>query len=279
MNQTLPATVIPADAAIARVRRDIAFSLFMRGVMIVAIVACMVFAPASARFAALAGVIGLWIGLSITSARNSQLAIESPSLIARGQFDEAERQINLAVRAFTLFGPAKLRVLHQLAVLRQAQRRWPEAAALCRAVLRQQTSATRQLANPSGLILAGSLLELNDLPGAYAAITQLYQRPLSLDETLNLLPLQLDYESRIGAFGRMFEGAAMKVQLAELLPSEPAATVQALLSLAADKSGRHDFAAWLRYRAQLLCDPAQLVAAHPLLGEVWKPASAGLQSA
>ncbi|HET6251321.1 MAG TPA: hypothetical protein VFE47_26795 [Tepidisphaeraceae bacterium] len=263
--------MIPVDAAISRVRRDITLGMLLKAALAGAVVVCLiVFAhEQSARFAALAGIVGVWIGISVTSARSSRLALDSPALIATGQFDEAERQIDLAMRAFSIFGPAKLRALHQLAMLRHAQHRWDEAARLCRALLGQRLSATRSLNKPSRLILAESLLELNDLPGSYGAIRDLYAQQLSLEEALNVMSLQLDYESKLGAWGRMFSGATTKVQLAELMPSRPAARVQALLALAAQRCGRGDWADWLRRRAELLANVNDLTRDRPILWGLW----------
>jgi hypothetical protein len=196
--------------------------------------------------------------------------MDSPALIATGQFDEAERLIDQAVRAFSIFGPAKLRALHQLAVLRHAQQRWPDAATVCRALLGQRLGMSRGLTTPSRLILAESLIEMNDLPGSYLAVRELYSKPLSLEEVLNVLSLQLDYEAKTGAWAKIFEGATTKTQLAELMPSSAAARCQALLALAALKSGRGDWADWLRRRAELLADVNSLTAARPLLWELWK---------
>jgi hypothetical protein len=236
---------------------------------------CLVFAHPSVRYAALAGIFALWIALSVTSARSSRLGMDSPALIAAGQYDEAERQIDEAMRAFSLFVPAKLRTLHQLAVLRHAQERWQDAAALCRALLGQRLGGSEGLAKPARLILAESLLEMNDIAGSYGAIQELYLQTLSLEETLNVLALQLDYEARIGAWEKIFAGAAAKVQLAELMPSSAAARAQALLALAALKCGRTDWADWLRSRAELLTDLNSLAAARPMLWELWQKKEAG----
>jgi len=59
-----------------------------------------------------------------------------------------------------------------------------------------------------------------------------------------------------------------KVQLAELMPSSPAARAQMLLALAAKKCGRNDLADWLCRRAELLCDVNALVAERPVLKEL-----------
>lgn len=262
--------MIPVDIAIDRVRRDITLGMVLKGLLIGGMFAAMIFvAWPTARFGAIALIIIIWIALSVTSARSSLIARNSPALIASGQFDEAERQIDLAMRAFTLFGPAKLRALQQLATLRHAQRRFPEAAALCRALLGHRLGRSASLAKPASLILTESLLELNDLPSAYGAIMLLYSEQLSLDEVLSLLNLQLDYEAKIGAWAKMFDRVAAKVQLAELMPGAQAARTQSLLALAALKCGRDDWAQWLGRRAQLLVDAPKLIASRPALAELW----------
>ncbi|HWE04296.1 MAG TPA: hypothetical protein VG326_17960 [Tepidisphaeraceae bacterium] len=257
------------DVAIYRVRRDITLSVLLKALLIAAVFVTLVFAPPAVRAAAIAGIIVLWIALSVTSARSSLIARNSPALIASGQFDEAERQIESAMRAFTLFGPAKLKALHQLAILRHAQRRWPESAAICRALLGHRLGRSASLTKPVSLILTEALLELNDLPSAYGAIMPLYGEQLSLDEALRLLSLQLDYEAKIGAWPKMFDGAVAKVQLAELMPSPQAARAQSLLALAALKCGRGDWSLWLRGRAELLIDVSTLTTDRPALAEVW----------
>jgi hypothetical protein len=53
------------------------------------------------------------------------------------------------------------------------------------------------------------------------------------------------------------------------MPSSQSARTQALLALAAQKTGRADWAAWLAGRAQLLVDVQSLIAERPMLEEVW----------
>jgi len=267
--------MISSDVAIHRVRRDLTLGMLLKAALL-GVVFVALFAKPSTRVPTLAGVVGVWFVLSLTSARSSRLAMDSPALIATGQFDEAERQIDQAMRAFSPFGPAKLRALHQLAMLRHAQQRWQDAAALCRALLSHRLAGNRALSKPSSLILAGSLLELNDLNGTYVALRELYSQQLSLEEVLNVLALQVDYEARIGAWQHMFAGAPTKVQLAELMPSEQAARLQGLLALAALKCGRADWADWLRRRAEILADVKTLTTARPMLSEIWKTEDQGL---
>jgi hypothetical protein len=60
------------------------------------------------------------------------------------------------------------------------------------------------------------------------------------------------------------------VQLAELMPAQNAAVVQALLALAAKKVGRTDVSDWLRKRAALLVDPEELVRQKPILRDLYE---------
>src|SRR5207244_8517400 len=113
-------------------------------------------------------------------------------------------QIESALRSFSLFRTGKLLSIHHLALLRQAQKRWEDAAQLCRELLKQRLGSLKHLERQSRLVLAEALLEMGDLAGAYQSIMQLYQQRLSLSEALNLLAVQLEYEARINAWGQMF---------------------------------------------------------------------------
>ncbi len=263
-----------AQHAIHRFRRDLTVASLLRGLLVGTAVMCLLVGPRlGQRFdhVLVLTVIGaVWLVLSFRSAKGSRLAAASPSLIAAGEFEAAERQIDQALRSFSLFRTAKLLSLHHLAVLRHAQRRWQDSALLCRALLGQRLGGLQSLSKPARLILADALLEMGDVGGAYQAIQGLYRHRLSLAEVLNLQLVQLDYQSRVGAWGQMFSQVMSKVQLAELMPATSAARCQALLALAAQKLGRNDWVDWLRRRAELLADAEKLVEEKPLLGGLWE---------
>jgi hypothetical protein len=265
--------VIPVQAAISRCRRDLTLGMILKAVLLGSALACFVLRGAlGVAFidaAALLVVGAIWLTLSYRSIRGSRLAAGSPSLIAAGHLEAAEHQIEQALSSFSLFRTAKLMSLHHLAVLRHAQKRWADAAELCRAVLRQRLGNLKGISRQSRLILADALLELGDLRGTQEAIARLYDQRLSLAEAMNLLAVQLDYESRVNAWERLFAGVSTKVQLAELMPTPTGARTQALLALAAKKVGRDDWAAWLRRRVELLVDVGELVASRPVLRELW----------
>jgi hypothetical protein len=212
----------------------------------------------------------VFLALTMGSVKGSRLITESPSLIAAGRFDEAERRIDQALRGFSLFRHVKVLGLHHLALLRHAQKNWHESALLCRALLRQGGHNLQGVAKPARLMLADSLLEMGDVHGAGDAIGDLFRQRLSLAELLKLLVVQLDYQSRVGAWDDMLKGLTTKVQLAELMPAASAARAQGLLALAAKHAGRADWSDWLRRRAELLADVQRLAAERPVLWELWR---------
>jgi hypothetical protein len=264
--------MIAAHAAIARVRRDLTVGALLRWTLLVAGGIALFGQPlfnstALAALGILVVVAAVWLVLN--SVRGSRFAAESSSLIAAGQYDLAEQQIAAALQSFSIFRTTRLLVLHHLAMLRHAQNRWHESAALCRALLTEQPAAATGLDRSSRLILAQSLLELGDLPGVYENLSTLYSQRLTLREALNLLVVQIEYLARIGAWDQMTRELRTRTELAELLPTAPSARVQALLALAARKTGLEQWSDWLRNRADLLVDAQKLRAGQPILGELW----------
>jgi hypothetical protein len=263
--------MLPIDATISRVRRDLTLSILLKAALTLAAIFCL-FIPGAdnTRFLALLGIGSVWFWLSLNSAKSSRAAAQSPSLIAAGQFEEAERNIEQSVLTFSLIRAVKLQALHHLAMLRHAQRRWQESATLAQALLGQRLGPLQPLSKSARLLLADSLLEMNDLRGAYQAIASLHHEQLSLAEMLNLLVIQMDYSARAGGWDSMLQNVMNKVQLAEMMPAGLSGRTQAFLALAAMKIGRDDLASWLRARAELLAEPDRLVSERPLLAELWK---------
>jgi hypothetical protein len=122
------------------------------------------------------------------------------------------------------------------------------------------------------LILADALLELGDLRGAHEAISGLYSQRLSLAEALSLLHVQLDYLWRINAWQEMLAGLGSKLQLAELMNTASSARTQAMLALAARKTGREDLSTYLRRRVELLTSVDELIKARPILNDLYSAA-------
>jgi hypothetical protein len=261
--------MISAEKAIKTLRRDLTLSSLLKAALFVAAI-IVPMTSLGIPFFAFVVVFGvLWTALTFYNARGSSMAADSPSLIASGQFDEAEQEIERVIRSFWLFRSVKLLGLHHLAVLRHAQRRWRDSVLISQALLKQRLGTMPAVARTTRLMLADSLLELGDLPGAYQALMSLYSQKVTLTEAMNLLVVQLDYESRVGAWASMFQNIQYKVQLAELMPANSAARAQAMLAIAAERVGRPDWADWLRKRVELLTDINELMVHRPILKELF----------
>jgi hypothetical protein len=273
--------MLSSTSAISIFRRELTLGMLLRGLLGCLALNLWPSGKSIDGSLLLVGLGMLWMVLSYRSVKGQRLAAESPSLIAAGHFDEAEQQIEEALRSFSLFGGVKMLSLHHLALLRHAQKHWQDSADLCRTLLKQKFGAIQGIARPSRLLLADALLELGDVRGAYAALAALYQERLSLGEAMNLLLIQLDYESRLGAWEAMLpRGMAYKrVQLAELMPAASSARAQAFMALAAHKTGRPEWAAWLRARAELLADSTEISKERPVLAELWNVQKDGAAAA
>ena len=265
--------MISAEYAITRFRRDVTLGALVRLMLIGAALICLLIGPFVGKgfdsSIALFAIGMVWLVLSFRSARGSQLAQSFPSLIAAGQYEVAEQQIERSLRAFSLFKGSKLLSLHHLAMLRHAQNRYQESAMLCRAVLGQRPGTLRNLSRQSRLILADALLELGELNGTYETLARLHQERLSLAEAMKLLGIELDYLARVGAWSNMMSNIRTKIELAELMPTNNAARAQAFLALAAKKLARRDWENWLRRRVELLVDVQKLIGERPMLKELW----------
>jgi hypothetical protein len=259
--------MITVDSAISRFRRSVVLGAVLRFGLLGGAILCIVGGSLldwqGDEMIPLLIIGFVWMFLSYQSMVGTRLASDSPSLIAAGDFEQAETRIDRVLRSFSLFRTAKLLSIHHLALLRHAQRRWQDSARLCQAILAQRN--IQILSRSTLLMMADSMLQMNDLRGAYGALNQLYRQRLNLGEALALQLLQLDYGWRIGAWEPMLAGVAVKVQMAELMPSVNAARSQAFLALAASKTGRNDLARWLSARAALLADPQEITADHPEL--------------
>jgi hypothetical protein len=270
--------MLSARSAISGARRGMTVGLAAKVVLLAAALGSAALAlvppswglapPLDARLA-MAIVAGLWIALSLRSWQSTRLTAGVPHLLASGEFDEAERQIDRSLRAFSLFGPVKLVALHQLAVLRMAQGQFADAGALCREVLAHRMGRFGGLSRSSRMMLAQAALEQGEAGEAAGPLASLRGERLSLAESMNLVQIELDYQTRSGQWHAALAGFMGKVQLAEVMPSASAARIQALLGLSAARSGRADVARWLRRRAELLSDPADLVRQRPALAALW----------
>ena len=266
--------MISTTTAIHRIRRDLTVSAVLKVALILIATIGIVFSHAfgipGGDVLLLFAVGAAWMVLSYRSIQLSRATADSPHLIAAGHLELAEKQIEQSLSTFSIFRQAKLMTIHHLALLRHAQKRWGDAAMLCRALLGERLGSMGGLSRASRLILADALLEMGDLPGAYQCISELYRQRLALGEAMNLLGVQTEYEARVGAWSSLFTNVETKVRMAELMPADASARVQAMLALAAKHVGQREWESWLRRRVELLTDIQELCTARPVLWELWR---------
>lgn len=263
-------TKIDTRAALAQVRRTGVMAMIVRIALLVAMTCGFVLVSMGQTAiggALMAAVIAILFTLATRSMRAQQTLGRASTLIGTGDLDGAEEVLAEVVRGFSLHRGPRLGALQNLAALRHAQRRFPEAAAIASELLRSrrpddQTNRTLRL------MLAECSLEMNDLATAHRALTQIGPL-LPVREMLKMLELQVDYCVRVSAWQAALDQLPMKIELAELLPADAAARVQALLAVAAKKLGRDDWSEWLKRRVELLTDAKRLVESREVLREVW----------
>jgi len=262
---------------IARLRRDLLLGSIVRAALFVCAAAALVMGRLAlpgtmGSSVPIMAVLTAWLLLTYRSYRGSRLAAQLPALIASGNLREAEQVIAEALRSFCMFRGPKLRTLHNLAVLRHAQQRWGETVVICRELLAGSRWTDDELARSTRVMLAEALLEAGDMPGVYAVAGELCRQRLTLDQTLRLAVVRTRYLAGIGAWEPLAHNIGRMAELAELMDSDDAAMVWALLALGAMKTGRGQWASFLRRRAELLGNPADMISLCPALDHLWSTA-------
>lgn len=263
--------MISVEKAIARVNRDLALAWGIHVALGVAMLVALVAGTATGIHPMLLVSVpcALWIVLAINGVRETKAAMEWQGLIASGQLDEAEKQIERRINGFGVLRSVKLMSLHQLAVVKLGQKQWGDALKLSRALTSYRAGKQQSLHRAGLLVMAGAAVNEGAYPDAYVAMSELRRMPLTLDEQLSLLPAEVMYCARLGEWRSAMDNLQAKLRLVELLPASLAAPVEAWLALAAKRCNRLDWSAYLKQRAELLVEPAQLRAEEPAFAELW----------
>ena len=183
-----------------------------------------------------------WVVLVTRTAKNQQDLLRVPGWIENGQLDRADAAIGRMLTRFSLAVRPRLLALRQAAMSRSARRAQGDARHLALAALAYRSP--KAVSDGLQLIIAEAALDAGDLLGAHTALSAL-AAPLSMRDSLKLLELQTDYCIRVGAWPHAAHDLPGKVDLAELLPADSAALVQAMLALAARHGGLATWATWL----------------------------------
>lgn len=253
------ASPVPAFAP-GRLRRQLLFDMTLHWAAVVVVLGGLALLLGSAEQSSglhllpVLLVFGGWMLMNLISARVTR---ELPQLTAMVAIDPelAERRLAEHLRRRPLVRWARLMLYHRLAMLRHRQRRFGEAAAICRAVLRHRLGPARDARAHLLLLFTESSLECRDIASAFGALSELNRTRLSLVESLQRLALQTRYELMGGHVEQAIDHSDRKVQLAEVMPAHQCGAMHAMLATAADRAQRAELAQGLWARAELLCPP------------------------
>lgn len=243
----------------ARYEQQMAASAHVRRGLIALVVAgwlLSIFTPLAATYwpalLLLAGLIG-WLIANHVSSTTARYAMQTAQLAGEGRLGELEHALAASINRFTLYRTIRLMLYHHLAMLRQQQKRYDEAAYICHTLLfGDDGDARSSLRTRLLLLLADASLHRNDLASAHTALHELSLSRLDLGELLQTVALQVRYEAACGMHGQSVASLARKVVLAELMPPHAGAQTHTLLGAAALAQGFEHTGNWLRERAQLL---------------------------
>jgi len=195
-----------------------------------------------------------WVLVVLRSIRLAREVHTGNVLLAIGKLDDAEVWLKRGMTRFSLSARAKLAAGELLAALFLRQESYEDVIAICQELLRHPMKRLRHIWVNTRLMLADSLLMLDRLAEAHRAIVDVYDVPLTLEAKLKLLPIQLRYELAAGHTELSIQALQEKLQLAELMDSESAALVHALLAEACRRQNMPTQQAFLTERAQLYHD-------------------------
>ncbi|NJL30634.1 MAG: hypothetical protein HC898_02805 [Phycisphaerales bacterium] len=232
----------------------------------------------------LVALLGGWMWMTFNSNRAGQMLLQATFALTVNLAD-TESILAQALSRWPMQRSIRLLLYHRLASLRHRQGRFAEAATISRCLLQYNLAAfdrsspgamallqpqdRRHVLGPVQahllLLLAESSLQVGDLHSAHAALWQLHQGRLGVQETLQRLAIQTRYELMAGQHHAAVQLLARKVQWAELMPAAQSGAVHAMLAQAAQQVGMHQAASWLWERANLLCTPQQLQSGSPML--------------
>ena len=219
-------------------------------------------------FIALIALLTGWVMVILRSIRLTREIQTGSVLMSIGKLDDAEVWLRRGMTGFSLSTRAKLVAGELLAALFLRRGAYGEVVAICRELLRHPLKRVRHVWINARLMLADSLLMLDRLAEAHEAILPVYDVPLPLEARMKLLPIQLRYELAAGHPESSVSALPEKLQIAELLDSESAALVHALLAEACRRQAMPVQHAFLAERARLYHDLDKLTDRVPAIAPI-----------
>jgi hypothetical protein len=224
-------------------------------------------------------VVAAWLSIVSRSVWLLREVQASNWLMAYGRLDDAEVRLGRTLAKFSLSARGQFMLLQQLAGLLFRRDRYAEVVAICKELLRPRVAQFRGHLFNTRVLLADSLLLLDRVDEAYAAMRPVYNGSLTLAERMKLLPVQLRYELAAGHAAAAVGGMADKVKVAELMDSPRAGLVHALLAEACRRQALPVQESYLAERARLYCDLGLLAERYPVIKGIAAVAADGSGSA
>ena len=219
-------------------------------------------------FIALLALLVGWVIVILRSIRLTREIQTGSVLMAIGKLDDAEVWLRRAMTRFSLSTRAKLVAGELLATLFLRREAYKDVIAICRELLHYPLKRVHHVWVNTRLMLADSLLMLDRLAEAHDAIAGVYDVPLSLEARMKLLPIQLRYELAAGHAASSVSALPEKLKIAELMDSESAALVHALLAEACRRQAMPTQHAFLAERARLYHDLDKLTDRVPAIAPI-----------
>lgn len=211
------------------------------------------------------GVFLVWIALAVSSVHQSRTLQMARVLLGTGQSDNARVWLARVMTSLSLSPRIQLVACQHLASVFFARSAHHEVVTICRELLRHRLGRLRHVIVNTRLMLADSLLALDRVSEAYEAIRPVYDLSLSLADRMKLLPIQLRYELSAGQSSSVVGSLPEKVRIAELLDSQQAAFVHAMLAEACRQQSMTVQSDFLLRRARLYADLEPLIRRYEIL--------------
>jgi hypothetical protein len=263
------------DTLLRTFRRHLAAIRIVRATFLLLLVGGMMWAmslpqPAGRRamFAVVLGGLIAWIALLLNTMRHAREVQTSGILISTGQLDRGEQWLRRMITRFSFSVHAKILACQQLAALCFQRHQYDDVVQICRELLRHRLGRQGSLWMNTRLMLADTLLLLDRVGEAYESLRPIYNVPLPLSARMKLLPIQLRYELAADHAGSAVQDLSEKVQIAELLDSQFAALVHALLAEACRRQNMPAQSDFLKRRARLYHDLDSVVGRYAMIAPV-----------
>ncbi len=195
-----------------------------------------------------------WVILAIASIHLSRTLQMARVMLGTGQTDNARVWLGRVMTGLSLSPRIQMVACQHLASSFFLKEAYRETVLICSELLRYRLRRLKSLEVNVRLMLADSLLTLDRQAEAYQAMRPIHDLPLSLADRMKLLPLQLRYDLRTHQTASAIEALPEKVRIAELLDSQQAALVHAMLAEACKRRSMTVQADFLLRRARLYSD-------------------------